>query len=109
MTEIESIEKIENISEIGKYTLKKPMAFCFLHIPCSADGKPFWHYSNEEFELCGYGCTHIDAMEALEKDLETTIEECFTSKPENEWRQGLREYVDFDHVYNVMSRKRMEL
>ena len=103
VTYIEMI-KTEEMSNIGRYKLLKPVTF---EVHCDMDDS-LWCLENRELALNGYGKTYNNAIECLEENIEGHVI-CFTRCDDSEQskasllvKERLKEHIDFNQVLDYL-------
>jgi len=96
--------KTEEMSNIGRYKLLKPVTF---EVHYDMDGS-LWCLENYDLALRGYGKTYNDAIECIEGDIESHVI-CFTrcddseqSKASLSVKRKLKEFIDFNKVLDYL-------
>jgi hypothetical protein len=96
--------KAEEMSNIGRYKLLKPVTF---EVHYDMDNS-LWCLENRELALNGYGKTYNNAIECLEENIEGHII-CFTrcddseqSKASLRVKEKLKEHINFNQVLNYL-------
>ena len=96
--------KTEEMSNIGRYKLLKPVTF---EVHYDMDDS-LWCLENRELALNGYGKTYNNAIECLEENIEGHVI-CFTrcddseqSKASLRVKEKLKEHIDFNQVLNYL-------
>jgi len=94
----------EEMSNIGRYKLLKPVTF---EVHYDMDDS-LWCLENWELALRGYGKSYNDAIECLEGDIESHVL-CFTRCDDSEQskdslyvKQKLLEHIDFNQVLDYL-------
>jgi len=104
LTPCTSVLTSEEMNNIGRYKLLKPVTF-----EVSYDmSDSLWCLKNYDLALDGYGSTYNEAIECLEEDIEGHVL-FFTRYPDSRHtndslivKKNLTEYIDFKQVLDYL-------